>query len=141
MYEESELNDYLKDMELYNKTMKTSNYQPINAIPADVPYMASSVFSHLEKEIKHFEKTLDSKHEISFQFTCFGHSVIMSVSSIGYQDPNLLYFYGTINGQNAQLVQHVSQLNFLMLSEKVKDETKPPRRIGFEFPDPAVDAP
>ena len=55
----------------------------------------------------------------------------MIVTSVGYQNPDMLYFYGFVNGKDAQLIQHVSQLNFLITSVEREDKTKPARRIGF----------
>ena len=59
----------------------------------------------------------------------------MIVTSIGYQNPDMLYFYGFINGKDAQLIQHINQLNFLITSVERKDKSKPPRRIGFTISD------
>ena len=131
----------LKALRLQNDFMKEQNTPPLEVLPPEDYSKASFVFSHLRTEIENFEKTLDDTHEISFQLTCFGLSMVMSVTSIGYQNPNLLYFYGTINGQKAQLVQHVNQLNFLILSTKIEDESRPPRRIGFNLPGNAAEAP
>lgn len=59
----------------------------------------------------------------------------MYVDSIGYQNPDMLYFYGTINGNEAQLIQHVSQLNFLLMAlPKIESDTEP-KRIGFTVGD------
>ena len=135
---------YLEDakvLELYNKVLKERNTPPLEALPPEDYSKASFVFSHLRKEIKNFEKTLDDRHEISFKLTSFGLTMVMSVISIGYQNPNLLYFYGTINGQKAQLVQHVNQLNFLILSTKIEDESRPPRRIDFNLPENTAEVP
>ena len=55
----------------------------------------------------------------------------MVVTNIGYQNPDLLCFYGFINGKKSQLIQHTSQLNFLIMSVEREDKTKPARRIGL----------
>lgn len=59
----------------------------------------------------------------------------MNVTSIGYQNPDMLYFYGFINGKDAQLIQHINQLNFLITSVERTDKSKPARRIGFTISD------
>lgn len=46
----------------------------------------------------------------------------------------MLYFYGFVDGQPAQLIQHMSQLNFLITSVEKVDKDKPARRIGFALP-------
>ena len=57
----------------------------------------------------------------------------------GYQNPDILYFYGLVNGKKSQLIQHASQLNFLLTSVEREDKTKPARRIGFANPNDASD--
>ena len=46
--------------------------------------------------------------DVCVQLTLFGTSILMYVDFIGYQNPNMLYFYGIINGNEAQLIQHIS---------------------------------
>jgi len=45
----------------------------------------------------------------------------------------MLHFYGYVNDQPAELIQNISQLNFLITSIKKADDTKPPRRLGFHM--------
>ena len=51
----------------------------------------------------------------------------------------MLYFYGFVNGKDAQLIQHVSQLNFLITSVEREDKTKPARRIGIQTSEASED--
>ena len=97
-------------------------------------YLADWKYEIIMEEIRNFEDTLDTEHEIALQLASFGSSITMIVTEIGYQNPDMLYFYGLINGKEAQLLQHVSQLNFLITSVERKDKTKPARRIGFKLP-------
>lgn len=84
------------------------------------------------KEIKDFEKNLDNDHEVALKLASFGQSITMSVTEIGYQNPCLIYYYGYVNGKYCQLIQHVSQISFLMIAEPKSDPLKNPRRvIGF----------
>ena len=96
--------------------------------------LADWKYEKIIEEIYHFEKDLDDEHEIALKLTAFGASTTMIVTSIGYQNPDMLYFYGFVNGKDAQLIQHVSQLNFLITSIEREDKTKPARRIGFQIP-------
>lgn len=59
----------------------------------------------------------------------------MQVTDIGYQNPDMLYFYGYINGNQTQLIQHVSQLNFVLMAVKKEEPDRAPRRIGFVIDD------
>ncbi len=98
-------------------------------------YLADWKYEKIMEEIQNFEKNLDEEHEIALKLTSFGSSITMIITSIDYQNPDMLYFYGFVNGKNAQLIQHVSQLNFLITSIERQDKTKPARRIGFTTSD------
>lgn len=94
-------------------------------------YLASWKYKKLINQISEFEQELDSEHEIALKLSSFGSSITMYVTDIGYQNPDMLYFYGFVNGKNTQLIQHISQLNFLITSVERLDKSKPARRIGF----------
>lgn len=91
-------------------------------------------------QIHNFEASLDDDHEIALRLTSFGTSVTMIVTSLGYQNPDIFYFYGLVNRKKSQLIQHASQLNFLLTSVEREDKTKPARRIGFANPNDASDS-
>lgn len=55
----------------------------------------------------------------------------MQVTDIGCQNPDMLYFYAYVNGNKTQLIQHSSQLNFMLMTVKKEEPDRPPRRIGF----------
>lgn len=94
-------------------------------------YLADWKYEKIMEEIRSFEKSLDDEHEIAVRLASFGTSVMMAVHEIGYQNPDMLYFFGTVNGQSTQLIQHTSQLNFLLTAVKKSNLNAPPRRIGF----------
>ena len=93
--------------------------------------LADWKYEKIIEQIRNFEENLDSEHEIALQLSSFGSSVTMIVTEISYQNPDMLYFYGFVNGKKSQLIQHMNQLNFLMTSIEREDKTKPARRIGF----------
>lgn len=93
--------------------------------------LADWKYEKIMEEIAEFESTLDNNHEVALRLASFGTSTVMIVTSVGYQNPDMLYFYGFVNGKKAQLIQHVSQLNFLITSVEREDKAKPARRIGF----------
>lgn len=94
-------------------------------------------YEKIMEQIRNFEQSLDENHELAIQLVSFNASKIMAVHEISYQNPNLLYFYGTIDNTPAQLIQHINQLNFLLLSVPKENPDKSPRRIalGFHIPD------
>lgn len=120
-----------------SKKLKREGFEELESYPIDVPRdykMADWKFEKLIEQIKTFEDELDDDHEVALKLASFGSSVVMYVMTIGYQNPDMLYFYGFVEGQPAQLIQHMSQLNFLITSVEKEDKTKPARRIGFALP-------
>lgn len=93
--------------------------------------MADWKYEKIMEQIRNFEATLDAEHEIALKLASFGSSITMIVTRIGYQNPDLLYFYGFVNGTESKLIQHMNQLNFLLTSVEREDKSKPARRIGF----------
>lgn len=92
--------------------------------------LADTQFGILKEQIKEYEETLDSEHEVGIMMTDFGKSVLMQVTYISYKDPVLIIFKGFVGGQESVLIQHINQLNFL-LTKVTKEPNKPKRRIGF----------
>jgi len=93
---------------------------------------AKHVFDVIIREIKKVEDALDSEHEAAVKLASFGETILMNVEKIGYREPHFIYFYGSVNGQPASLIQHTGQLSFLVIAVKTEIE-RPARRIGFDF--------
>ncbi len=80
--------------------------------------------------VESFEKELDEEHEIGIRLASFGGVIVFHAEKIGFSKPNVITFYGvTDDGEKIQLIQHVSQLNFLL--KAVKKQEEHPKRIGF----------
>lgn len=92
---------------------------------------SGNIFDSLIEYITDFQNKLDSEHEIGMFLSSFGQSILMNVVSISYDEPYLIMFEGYVNGERSKLIQHHSQLNFLLVAQKRADESKPARRIGF----------
>ena len=108
--------------------MYLNNSKEISADLVSDPHLASWKHKKLVEQIRKFEADLDQNHEIAIRLASFGTSILMAVEDVGYQNP------GKVNGEEAQLIQHTSQLNFLLLAVQKPDPQKPPRRIGFALP-------
>ena len=102
-------------------------------------HLADWIYEKIIEEIHCFEQNLDNDHEIALKLASFGTSITMIVTAIGYQNPDILYFYGFVHGKDTQLIQHVSQLNFLITSIEREDKSKPARRIGFQISSDAAE--
>lgn len=93
--------------------------------------LADWKYEKIKEQIEGFQEKLSDDVDVCVALASFGTSMIMQVTDIGYQNPDLLYFYGYINGNETQLIQHISQLNFVLMAMKKEEPERPPRRIGF----------
>ncbi len=96
------------------------------------PELASEFHSRLCEYIKDFDDSLDQEHEVGIRLVNFGQTIQFVVANIGYYNPKLISFYGVMDdGSKVQLVQHVNQISFLLLSVKRKNPDQPKCPIGF----------
>ena len=116
----------------YNIAELKSNLSDSIQIPIFRDYThADWKYEKLKEQIEEFQSDLTDDVDVCIALASFGTSMIMQVTDIGYQNPDMLYFYGYINGNQTQLIQHVSQLNFVLMAIKKEEPERPPRRIGF----------
>ena len=88
------------------------------------------VFEALGSYVRDFETQLDDNHELGARLVSFGSSIQIHVQSISYSKPFLITFEGIDGeGRRMRLIQHVSQLSFLLVAVPKLKET--PYRIGF----------
>lgn len=99
-----------------------------NEYHRDNPVVAA--FESLGDYVREFEEGLDADHEIGARLVTFGTSMTIHVQGVSCSPPSLLTFTGvTGNGEKVQLVQHVSQLSFLLMAvPKIGEDAY---RIGF----------
>ena len=122
----------------HNDISKTIRESVIGNIPSGVnppknPQNADYQYKILVSKIKAFEESLDHEHEVAMQFASFGNPTVINVERISYCNPSIIMFNGTIDGNKATLIQHISQLNFLLLAVRKSEPELPPRRIGFDI--------
>ena len=83
--------------------------------------------------IQKFEETLDSDHEVGIGFTNGGAGV-MKIEGLGYFDPDIVTYFGSNEvGAKTQLIQHVSQLNVMLVASPKQIDQAEPNRIGFRL--------
>ncbi len=101
--------------------------------PLEQKTPAEWAYERIVLYIQNFEKELDSEHEVGMGFTG-GDVGTLKIQGMGYFAPDLITFYGTDpNGAKTQLVQHVSQLNVMLVASVKEDEKAEPNRIGFKL--------
>ncbi|WP_309087341.1 DUF6173 family protein [Domibacillus sp.] len=122
---------------------KPDSLQPMNdsdicnelPIPMSTPgqkNLASEVYKHLKKRAEDFDNKLDGTQGVGVKLIPSGQSVTFQVTALGYCDPSLIIFGGvTESGLEVQLIQHVSQLNFLLMAMPRPNPKEPKIPLGF----------
>jgi hypothetical protein len=101
------------------------------AEPAPPKGPAAAAYERLVIYIRNFEAQLDATHEMAMGFAGSDAGIIR-IEGLGFFDPDILTFYGRDeDGLKTQLVQHVSQLSFILRAVPKEEPGAPPRRIGF----------
>ncbi len=128
--------DFLNEI---NHLMKAHNHRNSEAVDstnflADLQRLnlASGFAKRLLLQITQFDAELDADHEVGMKLVSFGQSITFHVSDVGYYNPSLILFIGlTEDGNRVELVQHVSQISFLLTVLPKLHPEKPKRKIGF----------
>lgn len=82
--------------------------------------------------INDFHRQLDDEHEVGGQLASFGRFIEFHFTDISYWNPSLISFIGKLeDGSPVELVQHVSQINILLIKKKRLNPEEPKRPIGF----------
>ncbi len=94
---------------------------------------AQWAYERLINYIRNFEEGLDSDHEVGMGLVG-GEGGLITIEGLGYFDPDLITFYGrTDRGARTQLVQHVTQLNVMLVAAPKQAAHEEPTRIGFQL--------
>lgn len=98
----------------------------------ETPYLASDMYRRIVALINNFESDMPDDMQAGGRLVSAGN-ITFSIQDVGFWDPNMIVFYGELSdGSHVELVQHLSQLNLLLVAVKRTDDTDKPRRIiGF----------
>jgi Family of unknown function (DUF6173) len=95
---------------------------------------AKGLLTRLAESIRGFEATLDPDVEVGISLASFGQSIQIRVKAIAYIDPNLIVIEGFSGASEpVRLVQHMSQLNFLLMKLPRLAPDTPRQPIGFRI--------
>lgn len=113
------------------------HYQPIpKSVAKKRPAEKSPAewaYERIVMYIQQFERTLDSEHEVGMGFAGSDAGAV-KIQGMGFFAPDMITFYGEDDqGAKMQLVQHVNQLNVMLVSEPKAKEQAEPNRIGFKL--------
>lgn len=93
---------------------------------------AKVIANYLYNEIINYQENLPDEEDVAMMLVQFNQSIIILVESIGYIGYNLVKFSGKdSSGKPLTLIQHVSQLNFLLKVVPKHEPEVPKRKIGF----------
>ena len=118
--------DEVKDMALCQNAPTPETDDP------EAPYLASDMYQRIVALINNFESELPDTMQAGGRLVSAG-DITFSIQDIGYWDPNMIVFYGELSdGSAVELVQHLPQLNLLLVAVPRQDDIQKPRRvIGF----------
>ena len=130
----TQINIPIPDMSGINKVIQ--ELSNANAA-AESAKSAAGMHERIVKLINDFEKNLNPNLEAGVRLVSFGKTVQFHIQNLGYWNPNIIIFYGTLeDGAPVQMVQHMSQLSFLLVAMKRRNPESPRRYIGFSAESP-----
>ena len=104
----------------------------INASKMQLDSRAEQVAYYLYEEIKAYQNKLPDTEDVAISVVQFNQSITILVREIGYIGYNLVCFHGEdTSGKPLELIQHVQQLNFLLMVVPKPEPEAPKRKIGF----------
>ncbi len=124
-------NEIIRQVESENETNALVSEEPIQRETLEDYLTADYKFEVLRAEIEEFQDKLSDEYDVVLAMASFGNDMVLQVTEIGYHNPDMLFFYGNVDGNAVQLIQHMSQLNFMLMAMKKEDPEKEPNRIGF----------
>jgi hypothetical protein len=116
-----------------NQDVFESIKQPVlPTIAATNGNLASEFYKRLVEMINEFDEKLDPEHEVGARLVSYGQTVLIHIEDLGYYNPSLIKFHGRLeDGSKVELIQHVSQISFLLMAVKRLNPDEPKKRIGF----------
>lgn len=105
---------------------------PINEL-SDLTFSQTAweTCKRLRPIFEEFAATLKDDEEMGVALTTFGVTRVLFVTSVHAFGPNLIVVDGLGDNSPVRLVQHVSQLSFLLTREKRQQPSESRRVIGF----------
>lgn len=104
----------------------------INAATIQEGCTASQIAKNLYDEIIRYQLELRDTEDVAIMLVQFGQAYTIRVSSVGCSGYSLVCFHGVDNnGKHLELIQHISQLNFLLQAVPKDIPDTPKRKIGF----------
>lgn len=93
---------------------------------------ATAFLNRIAAQVADFESGLDASSEVAAVLASFGQAITIHVTAFVAMEPSLIVVQGrTPQGEPVRLVQHLTQISFLLVSATKLDPESPRRQIGF----------
>jgi Fe-S cluster assembly ATPase SufC len=93
---------------------------------------AREFHKRLAERIRAFESSLDRTQRVGVELVSYGRAVRIAVTNVGYQNPSLIILDGeSESGSPVELIQHVTQLSFLLTAVERAEPDSPRPPIGY----------
>ena len=93
---------------------------------------AQKLVKQILERIEAFDASLDNSEEVGIRLVSFGQTLTFHVSELGFIQPSLVIFRGFTEGEEpVELIQHISQISFLLMALKRLEVKEEKRKIGF----------
>ena len=95
-----------------------------------------NIYKHIMEQIQEAEQELNFEYELGISLQLSGEWQNVLIDEIIALPPNLIVFKGEMGttGESVRLVQHIQQVNLLLIKVKRLEPQAPKRKIGFSFP-------
>lgn len=99
----------------------------------EVKYGYANIFyEQLVERIKKFDNSIDEDFEVGVKLVSYGNIFQFRLTGLGYQNPHLMIFKGVLDDNSPiELLQHITQVNFVLIKLKKLEPDEPKRKIGF----------
>lgn len=106
----------------------------LNNVKFKDPHWSDDVFKQVKRRLVSFSEKLGDQHEVGMMYVAFGGATTLHVRTVRLLEPGVLVFEGDgEDGSPLELIQHITQLNLLLIAAKRNPETikEPKQPIGF----------
>ncbi len=94
--------------------------------------LAGTFYRRLLQWVSDFDQSLDEEHGVGVRSVTSGQTMVFHLSGISYCNPALMRFVGaTDEGEPVEMIQHVSQINMVLVKMRRLDPEQPKSKIGL----------
>ena len=98
---------------------------------------SANIYKQIMAQIQEVEQELNSEYDVGIFLQLSGELQSICIDDIIALPPNLIVFKGRVgsSGMSVRLIQHIQQVNLLLVKVKRAEPQTPKRKIGFHYPE------